>query len=58
VVAAYDHDIVIRFGKWVQNGPAFLGGRAGGLVMDFATLSKPSKSKIERKDAFEAGPII
>jgi DNA helicase-2/ATP-dependent DNA helicase PcrA len=56
LVAAYDHDTPL----WdvVQNGPSFLGGRAGGLVMDFATMIKAFQIEIERKDAFEAASTI
>jgi DNA helicase-2/ATP-dependent DNA helicase PcrA len=56
LVAAYDHDTPL----WdvVQNGPSFLGGRAGGLVMDFATMIKAFQIEIERKDAFEVASSI
>ena len=56
LVAAYDHDTPLW--QVVQNGPSFLGGRAGGLVMDFATTIKAFQIEIERKDAFEASNYI
>ncbi len=56
LVAAYDHDTPLW--EVVQNGPSFLGGRAGGLVMDFATMIKAFQIEIERKDAFEAASSI
>lgn len=56
LVAAYDHDTPLW--QVVQNGPSFLGGRAGGLVMDFATTIKAFQIEIERKDAYEASNYI